>query len=115
MGDVLYLVPGTSELHGKLWDWNEDNQGLQEFVSDFHSLELEHWVWRRREALGSRVMDVGEVFARCREIIANQSDDFPLVHHRRRGALPELREVLVDGGLGFHVPLLRAIVASPSR
>jgi SAM-dependent methyltransferase len=43
-----------------LLQWAQTTPGLHDFpCPDFHRLQLEHWVWCRRTALGPRILDVG--------------------------------------------------------
>lgn len=57
--DILYFIPGSSERQAELWNWKDDATGLHQFMPDYHRLQLEHWIWRRRHLFGHRVMDVG--------------------------------------------------------
>ena len=55
---LLYGSSGTPLVH-ELLKWAADTENLHEFVADFHRLQLEHWLWSRREDLGEKVLDVG--------------------------------------------------------
>lgn len=58
--DVLLYGLSQSIPAAELLLWAQHTPGLHEFPApDFHRLQLEHWVWSNREALGKRILDVG--------------------------------------------------------
>lgn len=57
--DVLLYGLSRSIPAAELMAWKEKTPGLHDFVPDFHRLQLEHWVWSHRAALGSQILDVG--------------------------------------------------------
>jgi SAM-dependent methyltransferase len=59
MRDVLLYGASRTAALDTLLAWRESTPGLHEFVPDYHRLQLEHWIWRRRGDLGDRVIDVG--------------------------------------------------------
>jgi hypothetical protein len=59
--DVLIYGHGTSEKQAALLAWAKNAPGLHLIPApDFHRLQIEKWIWDRREALGYLVMDVGQ-------------------------------------------------------
>jgi SAM-dependent methyltransferase len=42
-----------------LLQWMRTTPGLHEFVPDYHRLQLEHWIWSKRDELGRDILDVG--------------------------------------------------------
>jgi SAM-dependent methyltransferase len=59
MRDVLLYGLSQSVEQAALLQWMQTTPGLHEFVPDYHRLQLEHWVWAHREALGRAILDVG--------------------------------------------------------
>lgn len=58
--DVLLYGLSQSVPAAALLEWAQQTPGLHEFPApDFHRLQLEHWVWSHRDALGTHVLDVG--------------------------------------------------------
>lgn len=58
--DVLLYGLSQSEEMAYLLAWAQKTPGLHEFPApDPHRLQLEHWVWSNREALGKDILDVG--------------------------------------------------------
>jgi SAM-dependent methyltransferase len=58
--DVLLYGLSQSLDAAALLTWAHNTPGLHEFPApDFHRLQLEHWVWSHREALGRSILDVG--------------------------------------------------------
>jgi len=57
--DVLLYGCSQSEEMAGLLAWAKSTPGLHEFVPDYHRLQLEHWVWSHRDALGRDILDVG--------------------------------------------------------
>jgi SAM-dependent methyltransferase len=58
--DVLLYGLSQSEGYAFLLHWMQNTPGLHEFPApDYHRLQLEHWVWSHREALGHDILDVG--------------------------------------------------------
>lgn len=57
--DVLLYGLSQSEGMAYLLHWMQHTEGLHEFVPDYHRLQLEHWIWTKREALGRDILDVG--------------------------------------------------------
>lgn len=55
---LLYGQTDTDDLDA-LWAWVQSTPGLHTFVPDYHRLQIEKWIWDRREAMGPRIMDVG--------------------------------------------------------
>lgn len=55
---LMYGMTET-ESYATLANWAEAAPQLHKFVPDYHRLQIENWVWNRREVLGRRVMDVG--------------------------------------------------------
>lgn len=59
--DLLLYDAGDSEKQAALMAWAKNAPGLHLIpMPDFHRLQLEKWIWDRREALGYLVMDVGQ-------------------------------------------------------
>jgi len=58
--DVLLYGLSQSEWVAQLLQWKETTLGLHDFPApDAHRLQLEHWVWSHRAALGPAILDVG--------------------------------------------------------
>src|SRR5262245_52060952 len=57
--DVLLYGLSRSIPAAELMAWKERTPELHDFVPDFHRLQLEHWVWSQRAALGTAILDVG--------------------------------------------------------
>lgn len=57
--DVLLYGMSRSIPAAQLMEWATNTPGLHEFVADFHRLQLEHWIWLHRAALGHQILDVG--------------------------------------------------------
>ena len=57
--DVLLYGLSQSDAIASLLEWAKSTPGLHEFVPDAHRLQLEHWVWSHRDALGHSILDVG--------------------------------------------------------
>jgi SAM-dependent methyltransferase len=59
--DILFYTHGSSEKQAALYAWAKNAPGLHPiYMPDYHRLQLEKWVWDRRDALGYLVMDVGQ-------------------------------------------------------
>jgi SAM-dependent methyltransferase len=60
MRDVLLYGLSSSLPAAQLLNWAQTTPGLHEFPApDFHRLQLEHWIWSNRAALGTQILDVG--------------------------------------------------------
>lgn len=58
--DVLLYGLSQSEEYAALIHWMQTTPGLHEFPApDYHRVQIEHWVWSHREALGRDILDVG--------------------------------------------------------
>lgn len=58
--DVLLYGLSQSVDAALLLRWSQQTPGLHEFPApDFHRLQLEHWIWSNRAALGRDILDVG--------------------------------------------------------
>jgi SAM-dependent methyltransferase len=58
--DVLLYGLSASVPAAQLLAWSQQTLGLHDFPApDFHRLQLEHWVWSHRAALGPAILDVG--------------------------------------------------------
>ena len=57
--DILLYGLSQSIPIAELMLWAQNTPGLHEFVPDPHRLQLEHWVWSHRDALGRSILDVG--------------------------------------------------------
>ena len=57
--DILLYGATQSVPIAQLAEWAQTTPGLHEFVPDAHRLQLEHWIWSHREALGRNILDVG--------------------------------------------------------
>lgn len=57
--DILLYGATQSVPLAQLAEWAQTTTGLHEFVPDAHRLQLEHWIWSNREALGRDILDVG--------------------------------------------------------
>lgn len=57
--DVLLYGLSQSVPAAYLSAWKAQTPELHDFTPDFHRLQLEHWVWSQREALGHRILDIG--------------------------------------------------------
>lgn len=64
MRDVLLYGLNQSTEMAKLLEWSRTTDGVSFPAPDPHRLQLEHWVWSNREALGTDVLDVGVVIRR---------------------------------------------------
>lgn len=63
--DVLLFGLSQSVGAALLLHWAQNTPGLHAFERpDFHRLQLEHWIWSNREALGTDILDVGVYDAR---------------------------------------------------
>jgi SAM-dependent methyltransferase len=59
--DVLLYNSGSSDKQAALMAWAKDTPGLHTlYHPDYHRLQLERWIWGRREELGHTKMDVGQ-------------------------------------------------------
>jgi len=57
---VLLYGLSQSVPAAQLLQWAQTTPGLHKFPApDFHRLQIEHWVWSNREALGHDILDVG--------------------------------------------------------
>lgn len=65
MRDVLLYGLSQSDDFAKLLEWSQHTDGVSFPAPDPHRLQLEHWVWSNREALGRDVLDVGVVIRRA--------------------------------------------------
>ncbi len=59
MRDMLLYGMTQTEEFAELYKWKLETPDLHEFVPDYHRLQLERWIWDRRELLTGRVMDIG--------------------------------------------------------
>lgn len=58
--DVLLYGLSQSVDFAALLQWAQTTPGLHQFPApDPHRLQLEHWIWSNREALGRHILDVG--------------------------------------------------------
>jgi SAM-dependent methyltransferase len=58
--DVLLYGLSQSMPAAQLLHWSQNTPGLHDFPApDFHRLQLEHWIWSNRDALGKNILDVG--------------------------------------------------------
>ena len=58
--DVLLFGCSRSDWVTALLEWKANTPGLHDFpYPDAHRLQLEHWIWSHRQALGHRILDVG--------------------------------------------------------
>jgi len=63
--DVLLYGLSQSLPAAQLLQWAQTTPGLHEIpCPDFHRLQLEHWIWSNREALGTTILDVGVYYPR---------------------------------------------------
>jgi len=61
MRDTLLYNQSASEKQAALFAWARDTPGLHMISHpDYHRLQLEKWIWDRKEALGPVIMDVGQ-------------------------------------------------------
>ena len=59
--DVMLFNSSSTEKQAALMAWAKNRPGLHTLHHpDFHRLQIEKWIWDRREALGYIVMDVGQ-------------------------------------------------------
>ena len=59
--DSLLYTGGMSEKQKALYAWSQNVPKLHPILApDYHRLQIEKWIWERREALGYLVMDVGQ-------------------------------------------------------
>jgi len=65
MRDVLLYGLSQSPDFAALLAWSQNTEGVAFPAPDPHRLQLEHWVWSHREALGADVLDVGVVIPRA--------------------------------------------------
>src|SRR4030095_13322318 len=58
--DILLYGLSQSVDAAALLQWAQTTPGLHAFPApDFHRLQLEHWIWSNRAALGHQILDVG--------------------------------------------------------
>lgn len=63
--DVLLYGMSRSIRAAELMHWATTTPGLHEMpCPDFHRLQLEHWIWANRSALGRDILDVGVYYPR---------------------------------------------------
>lgn len=63
--DVLLYGMSRSIPAAELMAWSQNTAGLHEIpCPDFHRLQLEHFVWTHRHALGHTILDVGVYYSR---------------------------------------------------
>lgn len=63
--DVLLLGLSQSIPYAVLLQWMKHTPDLHEIpYPDFHRLQLEHWIWSQRHALGTDILDVGVYYPR---------------------------------------------------
>ena len=63
--DVLLYGMSRSIPAAELLQWANSTPGLHEIpCPDFHRLQLEHWIWQNRQALGRDILDVGVYYPR---------------------------------------------------
>lgn len=65
MRDVLLYGMSREPAFAQLLEWAQTTEGVSFPAPDPHRLQLEHWVWSNREALGRDVLDVGVVVRRA--------------------------------------------------
>ncbi len=56
--DILLFGSTHTLGYAQLLHWAQ-TAGVHEMLPDYHRLQLEHWVWTKREALGQHILDVG--------------------------------------------------------
>jgi len=65
MRDVLLYGMSRSIPAAELLQWAQSTPGLHEIpCPDFHRLQLEHWIWTNRLALGKDILDIGVYYPR---------------------------------------------------
>jgi len=58
--DILLYGMTQTVTAAQLMHWAQTTPELHAFhAPDFHRLQLEHWIWSHREALGHAILDVG--------------------------------------------------------
>ena len=63
--DVLLYGLSQSLPAAQLMVWAQNTPGLHDIpCPDFHRLQLEHWIWSNRDALGETILDVGVYYPR---------------------------------------------------
>ena len=63
--DVLLYGMSRSIHAAELLHWATTTPGLHEMpCPDYHRLQLEHWIWANRDALGRDILDVGVYYPR---------------------------------------------------
>jgi SAM-dependent methyltransferase len=63
--DVLLYGMSRSIQAAELLAWAQHTEGLHEIpCPDFHRLQLEHWIWSNRGALGRDILDIGVYYPR---------------------------------------------------
>jgi SAM-dependent methyltransferase len=63
--DVLLYGMSRSIPAAELMVWATSTPGLHEMpCPDFHRLQIEHWIWSHRHALGRDILDVGVYYPR---------------------------------------------------
>lgn len=63
--DVLLYGLSRSEAYAGLLQWMQTTPDLHDFPApDYHRLQLEHWIWSQRAALGRDILDVGVYYPR---------------------------------------------------
>lgn len=62
---MLLFTLSQSLPYAALVEWARTTPGLHDMpCPDFHRVQLEHWIWSNREALGRDILDVGVYFPR---------------------------------------------------
>lgn len=57
--DVLLVGLSEDEGYVALQKWKDECEGLHDFFPDYHRLQLEHWIWSKRDLLGHDILDIG--------------------------------------------------------
>lgn len=84
--DVLLYGLSESLPQAALIDWMHQTPEIGAIVPDYHRLQIEHWVWSKRNDLGARVMDVGNA-ERPRNYISPGYFTLDLLESDVRGSL----------------------------
>ena len=59
--DILLFNQSNTDKASALMAWAQHTPGLHPILMpDYHRLQLERWVWEKRDALGHIKMDVGQ-------------------------------------------------------
>lgn len=59
--DILLHELGEGGAHQELLQWYRNNTKMHNIVPDFHRLQIERWLWNRRNKLQGTTLDIGTI------------------------------------------------------